>query len=127
MPRGRSVRLNAAARGWARCAQAGDGRRAAGGVCREIHQGDARSSIDDPAKFPKKAELLDQLARVRAATVAVVKSMTDADLAVPMQGPMAEFFPTHGHVVANLIPSHLVMHVGQIQVIRRKLGKPHLM
>jgi hypothetical protein len=85
------------------------------------------AAIDDPAQFPKKAELLDQLARVRASTVAIVKSMTDADLATPMQGPMAEFFPTHGHVVVSLIPTHLTMHVGQIQVIRRKLGKPHLM
>jgi DinB superfamily len=85
------------------------------------------AAIDDPAAFPNKAQLLDQLARVRAATVAIVKSMTEADLAAPMQGPMAEFFPTHGHVVANLIPTHLAMHVGQIQVIRRKLGKPHLM
>jgi DinB superfamily len=85
------------------------------------------AGIDDPEKFPKKAELLDHLARVRAGTVAIVKAMTEADLAAPMQGPMAEFFPTHGHVVANLIPTHLAMHVGQIQVIRRKLGKPHLM
>ncbi|HEX4125854.1 MAG TPA: DinB family protein [Tepidisphaeraceae bacterium] len=85
------------------------------------------ASIDDPAKFPKKAELLDQLAKVRAASVAIVKTMTEADLATPMQGPMAEFFPTFGHVVVNLIPAHVAMHVGQIQVIRRKLGKPHLM
>jgi hypothetical protein len=85
------------------------------------------AAIDDPSQFPKKAELLEQLGRVRAATVAIVKVMTDADLATPMQGPMAEFFPTYGHVVVNLIPTHLAMHVGQIQVIRRKLGKPHLM
>jgi hypothetical protein len=85
------------------------------------------AAIDDPSQFPKKAELLDQLARVRAGTVAIVKAMSESDLAAPMQGPMAEFFPTHGHIVANLIPTHLAMHVGQIQVIRRKLGKPHLM
>lgn len=84
------------------------------------------ASIDNPEKFPKKAELLDQLAKVRAASVAIVKSMNESDLAKPTQGHMAESFPTHGHFV-NLIPAHLAMHVGQIQVIRRKLGKPHLM
>ena len=33
--------------------------------------------------------------------------------------------PTYGHVAA-LIPEHTAMHVGQLQVIRRRLGKPVL-
>jgi hypothetical protein len=85
------------------------------------------AAIDDPAAFPNKAQLLEQLARVRASTVAIVKSMTEADLALPIEGPAAKIVPTHGHAVMMLIPTHLAMHVGQIQVIRRKLGKPHLM
>jgi hypothetical protein len=38
---------------------------------------------------------------------------------------MADFAPTVGHLVL-MIASHIMMHVGQMQVIRRKLGKPLL-
>jgi hypothetical protein len=38
---------------------------------------------------------------------------------------MAAFAPTVGHLVTMTI-SHFMMHTGQFQVIRRKLGKPLL-
>jgi len=38
---------------------------------------------------------------------------------------MQRMIPTMGHLV-QLLPSHFAMHVGQMQVIRRKLGKPLL-
>jgi hypothetical protein len=84
-------------------------------------------AVDDPAQFPTKAALLEQLGKVRGAIVAIVKSMSESDLATPVPGPMAELFPTKGHFIVNLIPMHLTMHIGQIQVIRRKLGKPILL
>jgi hypothetical protein len=38
---------------------------------------------------------------------------------------MKKMCPTVGHVV-HLFPTHAAMHIGQIQVLRRKLGKPIL-
>jgi hypothetical protein len=38
---------------------------------------------------------------------------------------VADFAPTTGHL-ALMTASHIMMHVGQLQVIRRKLGKPLL-
>lgn len=80
---------------------------------------------DEPSAFPKKAELLDQFAKTRAATVALVKSLKPEDMGKPGPERMQRFAPTVGHAI--MMPmNHTAMHVGQIQVIRRKLGKPIL-
>ena len=78
---------------------------------------------DDPKLFGSKSELLDQFGKTRAATIAWVKSLKPADLDMPSNERLANLAPTLGHVV-GLIPVHVAMHVGQMQVIRRKLGKP---
>jgi hypothetical protein len=83
------------------------------------------NSNDDPAFFPKKAALLEQLAKTRAATAAWAKSLTQADLDKPGPERMAAMAPTIGHMVA-MVSLHSTMHIGQFQVIRRKLGKPIL-
>jgi hypothetical protein len=80
---------------------------------------------DDPAFFGSKAQLMDQLAKTRAASIAWVKTLKPADLDKPGPEKMRDFIPTLGHTVA-LIPAHSAMHVGQFQVLRRKLGKPLL-
>jgi hypothetical protein len=80
---------------------------------------------DNPADFPSKAELLGQFEKVRAATVAWTKGLTEADLAQPCPEKLQRFAPTVGHLVA-MTPIHVGMHVGQFQVTRRKLGKPVL-
>jgi hypothetical protein len=81
------------------------------------------SGKDDPKFFGTKTELLDQLSKVRAATIAWVKAATPADLDKPAPERMRRMCPTMGHLV-QLLPSHFAMHMGQMQVIRRKLGKP---
>jgi hypothetical protein len=83
------------------------------------------SKIDDPKAFASKAALLEQLAKARHATVACVKSLNAADLSKPTPGQMANFCPTAGHIIF-MLAEHVAMHVGQFQVIRRKLGKPVL-
>jgi hypothetical protein len=62
---------------------------------------------------------------VRTATIAWVKTLTPADLDKPTPEKMRNWAPTVGHLV-TMLPNHLTMHLGQIQVIRRKLGKPIL-
>jgi uncharacterized damage-inducible protein DinB len=80
---------------------------------------------DDAAFFPNKATLLDLLARVNTASAAFAKSTTPADLNKPAPERMAKIAPTVGNVL-SLLGNHYMMHMGQIQVLRRKLGKPIL-
>ncbi len=79
---------------------------------------------DDPAAFPSKAELLATLDTVRQATEAGIRNLKDEDLT--KTGPnFPPFAPTYG-LLASLFASHAFMHIGQIQVLRRKLGRPVL-
>ena len=79
---------------------------------------------DDPKLFGTKAELLDQLSKARAATIAFVKTLKPSDQDKPAE-KMRSYCPTMGHLF-ELLPQHVAMHLGQMQVIRRKLGKPVL-
>ena len=81
------------------------------------------SKIDDAKAFPSKAEILDALSKCRTATIAWAKTLSEADLEKPTTERMKTFAPTIGHMLA-MMPTHTAMHIGQIQVIRRKLGRP---
>ena len=83
------------------------------------------TKLDDATKFPKKAELVDAFTKVRQATIAWAKSLTPQQIDQPAPERIRGWCPTAGHMAAQ-IPVHVAMHVGQIQVIRRKLGKPIL-
>ncbi|MGA2230030.1 MAG: DinB family protein [Tepidisphaeraceae bacterium] len=83
------------------------------------------ASIDDPAQLGNKADLLALLGEAREKTCHWAASLTAADMARPAPEPMQKRLPTVGHIV-NLIPTHVSMHIGQLQVLRRKLGKPIL-
>jgi uncharacterized damage-inducible protein DinB len=80
---------------------------------------------DDAKAFPTKAEILEVFSKTRAASVEWVKKLTPADLAKPGPEAIRHLAPTVAHLVL-LMPVHTAMHVGQFQVIRRKLGKPVL-
>jgi hypothetical protein len=103
----------------------------AGGKAIELPAGFAEkyskeaASSNDAAKFAKKDELIALLDKVHAAAVAGIKSLKEADLSKPGPESMKDYAPTIG-AVALLLGQHLQMHMGQFQVIRRKLGKPVL-
>lgn len=80
------------------------------------------TGIDDPKQFASKAELIEQFKKVRAASVEWVKSLKPEDLDKPGPEMIRSFAPTVGSVVL-LLNGHAMMHMGQMQVIRRKLGK----
>ena len=80
---------------------------------------------DDPKAFPGKAALLDQFEKTRSATIAWVQTLAPADLKKPGPERMSRMAPTLGDVL-GLALGHVMMHTGQIQVIRRKLEKPIL-
>jgi hypothetical protein len=73
--------------------------------------------------YRTKAEYLDLFNKVRNASVALVDSLSDADLDRPNKGPLEKFAPTVGALLI-LVSNHTLMHGGQFTVVRRKLGKP---
>ena len=83
------------------------------------------ASNDDASFFPKKQEIMDAFIKMRTAGIAFVKTVKPEDLEKPTPENMRRFAPTTGNVL-GLAPVHTAMHVGQFQVIRRKLGKPIL-
>jgi DinB superfamily len=75
------------------------------------------------AGFLSKADYLTLFAKAREATIAAASKLTDADLDKPTSGPLAPHAPNWGAMFI-LISNHVLMHVGQFTVVRRKLGKP---
>ena len=51
--------------------------------------------------------------------------LTESDLDQPTLGNLAHFCPTLGNTF-GLLCDHIMMHLGQGTVVRRKLGKPVL-
>ena len=85
----------------------------------------AMDKISSDTGFATKAEYIDLFNRTRAATLAAVAGLTDADLDRPTSGNMAAMAPTLGAWLI-LVSNHTLMHGSQFSVIRRKLGKPVL-
>ena len=73
---------------------------------------------------PRRISVREVIERLESGEAAVGE-MTEADLDRPCAGSMATFAPTLGKLLI-LISNHTLMHGGQIQVIRRVLGKPIL-
>jgi DinB superfamily len=88
--------------------------------------GKSKASIDDPAFFPNKAELVGRFDQAMDTAAAWVAKLSDAELAKPSPQRMQAFAPTVANV-AILLASHPFMHIGQFTVTRRALGKPILM
>jgi hypothetical protein len=75
--------------------------------------------------FPTKAELIRRVKDAGELAAEWVEGLNEADLVKPTPDSIRGFAPTIGHLVL-VVPAHVNMHVGQIQAIRRKLGKPVL-
>lgn len=75
--------------------------------------------------FATKAEYIDLFNKTRAATLAALSGLSDADLDKPTSGNMAAMAPTLGAWLI-LVSNHTLMHGSQFSVLRRKLGKPVL-
>jgi hypothetical protein len=80
---------------------------------------------DDPNFFPKKAELLENLTKARGATIAWAQTLKPVDLEKTIPPPTDRFAPNVG-LLLHALPLHVGMHLGQFQVLRRKLGRPVL-
>ena len=86
----------------------------------------AKAGFDDETFFPKKAELIGRFDQAMETAAAWVGRLRDADFEKPTPEGLRKFAPTLGSI-ATLLSAHAMMHLGQFQVSRRALGKPHLM
>jgi hypothetical protein len=82
----------------------------------------SKDTANSDSGFMTKDEYLKLFNTARAATLATVDGLSDADLDKDSGWQMA---PTVGKVLL-FIGSHDMMHAGQFTVVRRKLGKPVL-
>lgn len=83
------------------------------------------AASDNPADFLTKAEYQKLAQEQRAATYALLDSMSDEQLSEPGPEAMRSYCPTIGSVF-TMQGSHWMMHGGQWAIVRRKLGKPPL-
>jgi hypothetical protein len=81
--------------------------------------------VDDPKAFYTKGELLVLFHEQRAATLAALFRLSDADLDKPAPEEMKSYAPTIA-AVFDMQGTHWLMHAGQWAVVRRQLGKPPL-
>jgi len=83
------------------------------------------SKSDDPKHFATLDDLRKGIEEVSAAAHACVSKLPAEKLEAKSPDWANDFAPTIG-LFLPFIASHVQMHIGQIQVIRRRLGKPVL-
>ncbi len=83
--------------------------------------GKETATSDNAKDFLTKAEYLKLAQEQRAATLAALEKVSDADLDKPGPEPFRQFCPTVADMFI-LQGSHWLMHAGQWAIVRRKLG-----
>ncbi len=84
------------------------------------------TAVNDPAQLDKKAVYLDLFSKQKSAACQLIERMSESDLDKPAPESMRSYAPTYGAML-HLCGTHLMLHAGQIVVLRRKLGKPIVM
>lgn len=77
--------------------------------------------VGDPGKYPNPAAVKDVLRSRRDELLAWFSSLSDAQLAKPLEGDLAGFAPDHA-ALASSIAWHEGLHSGQLTVVRKSLG-----
>jgi hypothetical protein len=88
----------------------------------EAHNKEAAGS-GDLKGYLTKDQYLELGKKVRALANELIARTPDSDMGAPSG---LDYAPTKGELF-NMIGSHVLMHVGQIVALRRKLGKPVVM
>lgn len=83
------------------------------------------AGLNNASAFCTKDECLQVYEQQRAATLAALDKMSDADLDRESPEKLRSFAPTVAHVL-DMQSTHYLMHAGQWAVIRRKLGRKPL-
>ena len=90
------------------------------------HFPQTKDRVNDVTAPLPKVEVLAVYEKVRRTTIAAVRGLSDADLLRTVPSPFAKGSTTTIGFLLNMPSLHSTLHLGQIQVIRRKLGKPWL-
>ena len=82
----------------------------------------------DASAYPTMDEILVKFEQIRAATIAHLDTLTDADLDAPSHAP-AEFGEMFGTVASCFaaMSNHMAFHTGQVADARRAAGRSPLM
>lgn len=80
------------------------------------------TTIDDPSKFPTKADYMKAWDAQHAATKNVLAGYTEEQLAAESPNTFGGMCPTLGSLI-NFMGLHTIMHVGQFVPVRRNAGK----
>lgn len=83
------------------------------------------SKVDDPKQFPAPDQVRSALDQLGAAVQSFIAKLPPEKLDAKSPDWAKDWAPTNGLLLAGLA-SHVQMHIGQVQVIRRALGKPVL-
>jgi DinB superfamily len=87
----------------------------------ERHSKETAAS-DNPKDFLSKDEYLKLAKTVRAGTLKVLDSLSEADFDRPVSGRVPPFVKTAGDCLV-VAAGHWVLHAGQWVVLRRELGR----
>ncbi|CAN5563861.1 hypothetical protein BH10PLA1_BH10PLA1_11460 [soil metagenome] len=85
-----------------------------------------KGQLNEVANPMGKAALLELFGKVRQRTIAFVKSAGDVALLKEIPSPFNKGTMTTVGFIVTMPSLHASMHIGQMQVIRRALGKPVL-
>ena len=81
------------------------------------------ATSEDNSRYATKATYLDLMKKQREATLAVLDSLSEEELAAPGPEGLRRMVSTVGGVF-GLIGSHALMHAGQFVSVRRATKKP---
>ena len=86
------------------------------------------TATTDAETYPSMGELMEKFEVIRAATLAHLDTLTDADLDKPSHAPeeFGAFFGTIGACFAAM-STHMSFHAGQVADARRAAGRDPLM
>ena len=81
------------------------------------------TTVDTASTFQTKATYVDLFAKQKEVLKQIIEQIPLSDLDKPGPESMRSYAPTLGSVL-TMAGTHILMHVGQIAVLRRALGKP---
>ena len=84
-----------------------------------------KANVDGAENFVSKEELLSRFEAARNAAIEFARNASEEFMKQEAPEKMRRMCATNGDML-GLILGHTTMHIGQIQVLRRKLGKPIL-
>ena len=80
--------------------------------------------LEDASCYPSKEEVLPLMEKGYNLVIELLPTLEEKELTSPnpLEGRMAELFPTKGAMVGFMLNNHVMMHMGQVSAWRRAIG-----